>query len=539
MTLAGGLRPTLREQVGPFASRPGRTGWSGLLAVAVPTTMCAAHGMLYGRWLIDDAAITWAYARALAAGAGPALQPGGSVAEGWSNPTWLAVWVVVSWLGLPVLAAAKALAVACCAVMFAGMLAGARAILPARADLAAGLAGVLVACVPSFTAWAVSGLENPLYAAVVVWLAAVTARGPLSSPRVAAVAGALAAAAALTRPDGLVYLAVFPLLALAAERRRGLRSAVVAVAVAVVPVAAYVCCRWSRFGLLVPNTAVAKAQGAPTAAPLLELAPAGGVLLAAAAFTGALAAATNPAARRGLAAVAGTLLLAVGAYAALAQDWMGLYRFATPVWPLAALLLAAGVLAARARPRVLAAVAGMLAVAVSLPGWASAGATFRASPTVPVCLVAQIDGREPNRFADLLGLRDTTLLVPDVGGAALVARPRIVDLAGLADQDIARYWSTVDMTGLRDHVFTTIRPTMISAHGGWASASGLFTDPRLPASYEQISEGAGGAQLWIRRDVLAPGAIERLRADRTAVGGPAEAQVRAAPRASCPLDSDH
>jgi hypothetical protein len=61
-------------------------------------------------------------------------------------------------------------------------------------------------------------------------------------------------------------------------------------------------------------------------------------------------------------------------------------------------------------------------------------------------------------YANILGLHAGTLLVPDVGGSALVSTLRIVDLAGLADARIADYWATNDMTGLRDHVFNEIRP---------------------------------------------------------------------------------
>ena len=48
----------------------------GAVAVALPTAVAAAHASLYGRWEVDDAGITFAYARSVATGAGPVLQPG-------------------------------------------------------------------------------------------------------------------------------------------------------------------------------------------------------------------------------------------------------------------------------------------------------------------------------------------------------------------------------------------------------------------------------------------------------------------------------
>lgn len=69
-------------------------------AVAVPTAAFGAHATAYGRWIVDDAAITYAYARSIATGAGPVLQPGAEPVEGWSNPAWLGLLVLGRWAGL-------------------------------------------------------------------------------------------------------------------------------------------------------------------------------------------------------------------------------------------------------------------------------------------------------------------------------------------------------------------------------------------------------------------------------------------------------
>ena len=522
-------RPTAPDTEGPAPER-GPRRLTATAAVLVPTLLTAAHAAGYGRWTVDDAAITWAYARSIAAGAGPVLQPGAPAAEGWSNPTWLAVFVVVTWLGLPLVLSAKALALACCAGVFAGFSVAARALCP-RPALVAGVAGCVTAAVPSFVIWSFSGLENPLYALLVTWLAVVMVRGPVTSPRVAALAGALAAGAAMTRPDGAVYLAAFPAVALLVARRRGVAPAAVSLAVAAVPVGAYLVWRVHRFGLLVPNTAIAKGQGAPEGGMLLELGGYGGVLVASSAVLGAVALVVVPAARSGLVALLVPLMLALVAYAVLEPDWMGELRFATPVWPLAALLLVVAVAVLRSRA---AAVLGLVAVAASLLVWVPAARAFRASPTVPVCLVAQIDGRAMNGYLDATTDPAPTLLVPDVGGAALVGRARVVDLVGLTEPTVARDWRTGDMAGLRDHVFLRARPTLIAVHGPWATVAGILADPRLPAGYDRISAD-GGTEVWVRRDALRPGGLEQARRYRLEVAVPAEAEVRRAPRAGCPL----
>jgi hypothetical protein len=85
--------------------RPGR--WSGLArklpatgAVLVGTFLICAHAALYGHWLVDDAAITFDYARNVAEGYGPVLQPGATPVEGYSNTLWLVLLVLGRWLGL-------------------------------------------------------------------------------------------------------------------------------------------------------------------------------------------------------------------------------------------------------------------------------------------------------------------------------------------------------------------------------------------------------------------------------------------------------
>jgi hypothetical protein len=287
------------------------------------------------------------------------------------------------------------------------------------------------------------------------------------------------------------------------------------------------------FGLWFPNTAVAKAQGVPDPrVPLADLAAAAGGLLATVAVLAALAWWARPLVRDHLAGLAVTAALALAAYSVLERDWMGQLRFAAPLWPVAALL---GVLAVAALRSVLGAVvlAGAVAattVTASVPD----AAAFRADPQTPACLVAQIDAREITAYADIADLGVGTFLVPDVGATALLGRMRVVDLAGLTDPVMARYWSSRDMAALREHVYEQVRPTFVSAHGSWASDTGVLADPRLGRDYAQIS-GTAGAGVWVRRDVLPPGALERMRAYRAGVAQAAESEVRAAPRGYCTL----
>jgi hypothetical protein len=548
-------RDVERAAPDPAPRRVGR--WARLAAVGVPTALVGLHGSLYGRWIVDDAAITFAYARSVTTGAGPVLQPGAEAVEGYSNPAWLALLALGrvlglfdrgAWFGLPdYVAFPKGLALLLVAGMFACVLAIASA-LGRRPVVVTLAAGAVTAAVPSFVVWTVSGLENSLLALCALAIAAVLVRGAVAGSlldvRTAVACGLLAALAALTRPDGLVYAVAFPLAVLLVARRADAGAAVRAVAISTAafagPAGAYLAWRLATFGEWLPNTALAKSQGLPGTAELArpgEIVGYAGwlaVLLAAVAIGAAL---IRPwPGRPGLVVLLVPLALAAAAYGVLEGDWMGELRFATPVWPLgalAAVAAAAQVLPALAgRGRAVVAVSAAVAAAVTGAAFVDGVRAFRAAPTAPLCVVATNTGVAFNGYSDVLGGGDHVLLAPDIGGAAMTSSLRIVDLVGLADARVAAFWAAGDLAGLRDHVFGAVRPTFITINPDWARVTGLPGDPRM-ADYEEIGTSPAGVTDWVRRDALAPGDLDALRARAAAVARPADLAVRAAPRGSC------
>jgi hypothetical protein len=527
------------------------------VAVGVPTVAFGAHALLYGRWIVDDAAITFAYARSIATGAGPVLQPGAEPVEGFSNPAWLGLLVLGRWLGLfdrgawfgvpDYVAFPKLLAVLLVAGVFACCYAAASAV-TRRPVLVTVAAGLVTAAVPSFVIWTMSGLENALLALAAAGLAAVLVRavvtGRLLAPYTAVWCGLLAAFAALTRPDGLVYAAAFPLVALLllhpADVARAARAVALSLVVFAVPVGGYQAWRLAVFGEYLPNTAVAKSQSLPGLASVTRPAelvsyvgwPA--ALLAVAAVGAVLAQPGMQ--RRALVVLLVPLALAVAAFGVLEPDWMGELRFATPVWPLGA--LAAVVAAAMVAPRL--AVRGQAVAAVFAAGAAvvsglvavDAASAFRAAPVAPLCLVAQNTGRAINSYAQVVDVPDPVVTAPDIGGAALVSQLRVVDMVGLADRRIARFWAAGDMAGLRDHLLGEVRPTFVTLNPDWARPTGLLADPRLAADYVEITTSAAGVTDWVRRDALGPGDLDAIRA-RVAAAAVADVNARQSPRSSC------
>ncbi|MEU8893595.1 hypothetical protein [Streptomyces sp. NPDC048442] len=513
----------------PAAPRRLRLAEGG--AVVLGTVATAVQASRLGHWLIDDAAITFAYARSIDEGYGPVQQHGAGPVEGYSNPSWLLLLVLGRRLGLfdsgTTLAGVadlvwypKLLALLCVAGILVAVAATARAAFPARplaVPAVTLLAGAAAAGNFSFVIWLFSGLENPLYALAVSVLTAVlaraAARGTLLAGRTAAAAGLLALLAALTRPDGAAYVLAYPVVLLLCTWRtepgRSARSAAASLAAFAVPYGSFLLWRHETFGRWVPNTAVAKSQGAPALAELARtgqlLTYAGWLLVLVLAGCTGLALSRPGPARRAVAAVLVPLALALGVYGALTPDWMSMYRFATPVWSVGA--LAAGLvlvaawpaLPARGRPALV--TTAVVALVLSAAGRQDADARFEAHPTVPMCYVAQRYGETFNSYADQLGLDEATLALPDLGGTLLTTRLTALDVAGLTDRPLADAHATHDAARVRDHVLRKVRPEFIHVHSAWTRRTGLTGEALAAHGYVPLAlRGSHGD--WLRYDAV-------------------------------------
>lgn len=544
-------------EVPPAATRRTSRWWTAVPAVLVPTALFGLHALAYGRWLVDDAAITFAYARSVAIGAGPVLQPGLPPVEGYSNPAWLALLALGrllglfdhgTWFGVPdYVAYPKALALVLVAGVFACFHAVASAV-SRRPALVTLLAGSGCAAIPSFVIWCVSGLENSLLALAVAGIAAVLvradARGTLATPVPGVLCGLLAALAALTRPEGLIYAGAYPLAVLLLSRGwwpRGLIAVAASVAGFALPCGIYLAWRWATFGAWLPTTAVAKSQGLPSVSGFAKVGDlvdyAGWLAVLAGAVLVGAAAARASAGRRAVLLLLVPLALAVAAFGVLIPDWMIQYRFATPVWVLGTLLVALAAVEVvpvlRPRGRTVVAAVALAAAVLSGTQWLAAARSYRADPVAPMCLIAQNTGREINGYVQILGLATPTLFAPEIGGAALTGTALLSDGAGLAEPRIARYWAADDWAGVRDYVLAEVRPSFIRSHGEFRTQMGFDADPRFLADYVLIGATPNGGGNWVRRDLVPDEqAMSRLR-EWAVRADAADALLRASPRASC------
>lgn len=525
--------------------------WLILAATVLPLVIYVAQSLALRGWLMDDAGITFVYARNLAEGHGLVSQPGMPHVEGYSNPLWLLVMVPFFWLGLfePFLTS-KIISVLLVAASFYMMLK--TAALASGSRLWPGLlATCLLATNASFIIWTSSGLENPLYACLALLLTyrLLVAMGRTTwTKRDALTCAAISIGLALTRPEGILYMLAFPtaLLLFTSGSRKLIRDHLFILvrysAIVVAGLGTFLLFRWLYFGDLFPNTYYVKGG--------TDLRAVYGLLTMQDIYLSKLSELSTSVFGRHLwlllpigliAWVTVTImkmdnrrydfvlltatLLAWSAFMLLPSDWMGEFRFATPF--LALMYLSAAILFSRLLPAgssrpvrkmflgVLVLAAFACSVALQFPRFS----TWAKQPIVSFAGIAERFGYRYNRWADHLGLDDASLLVPDIGGTLYYSKLRIYDLAGLTDKTIARKRPNNDQFGsdieaFYAYVFDTLKPTFIHTHGSFTMRSQFDMDQRFSRDYVPIIEYEDEyASTHLKRKIMSGDYIRRDAAE--------------------------
>ncbi|MBL9076401.1 MAG: hypothetical protein JNL08_02790 [Planctomycetes bacterium] len=248
------------------SSDPGPRRGAAVLWLVAALLIATAIGAWQLRFLCDDAYITFRYVANAHDGLGlvwnaPPFRP----VEGYTGFLWaLLLWAVWSWFGVEPPAAANVLSlgfglatfgVAACAALRLRGRDGAQ--LPAVVGLTA--LGVM-ACNRTFLQWMTGGLETALFnLGFVAWVLHAFRAGAVPGTRWLSVWSTAAAVTALTRPDGLLLVAVTGATAFVLVLRRRLSPARAACGLApLLVIAAHVAWRRGFYGDWLPNTYYAK-----------------------------------------------------------------------------------------------------------------------------------------------------------------------------------------------------------------------------------------------------------------------------------------
>jgi hypothetical protein len=218
-------------------------------------------------WNVDDAAISFTYARNLADGEGLVAQPGGERVEGYSNPLWVLLLSLWEFVGIDGFVSSKIMGVLFAILTVPLVWAIARWSRPDRDGAVPLLAAFALAANAQFAIWNTSGLENSLFSLLLAggtWRTVVETRTrgfPWSA--------LLFLGVSLTRPEGILYAAAggFAAMVFALRDGRGLRPTLRWLAVFFLPFGIYHALRIQYFAWLFPNTYYAK-LGHALASPL-------------------------------------------------------------------------------------------------------------------------------------------------------------------------------------------------------------------------------------------------------------------------------
>lgn len=471
------------------------------------------------RWHVDDAGITYSYARSLGAGLGFRAHAEAALTEGFSNPLWTLLLAACSALGVAPHVASKLLQAAAGAATLLLVNRTVRHVGGERAESSAAALATAV-CAP-WAIWTAGGLETAsLSLCLVGYLWAV------STARSGLVAGAFAAGVALSRPEGPVLtvalLVAGRLLAPQGRQRGGWTAATVALGA----VLAWLAVRGLVFDAWLPTAAYTKINGS-----LPSRLVRGGLYSAVFAAEVGLpllvlgwSAAWSS---RRLSPLARATALVVAADFAIVWivggDWMRHGRLLAHLVPLIAMGSVPGLLVLVLRPselgrpllggwaRHLSWVFVAVWVAIQLLFWQDA----LRRPPLPMDVAAETVDLMADLGPALCDEITPRFAAPDTG-AALYRHPEavVIDLGGLTDaRDTHRGPDAWPQRLLET------RPQLVLVHGTWVPRTGLDDGALYSAGYRILCrrEGTPGPSedrfppsLYRRADCVGDPGPERL-----------------------------
>jgi hypothetical protein len=294
------------------------------------------HALSYD-YVVDDAYISFRYARNLTEGHGLVFNPGERV-EGYTNFLWVIIIALGMRLGADPVGLAKALCFISALLSMAAVYYYAGK-LYSRRGWGRVFPAALIAVSPPVAVWALGGLETTVFAFLVT-AAVLTHVAARERGTVPLVGSALVGLAALARPEGMVFAAIlFGDMLLKPRRKRHILIWLVPLAVIYTP---YFVWRYGYYGWLFPNTFYAKTGGGPD--QILRglaytrdflLRPGGMMCLP------AIVPALFERGRKTLLPLA-TCLIWACYVVAVGGDGLAMYRFAVPVLPVCYLLSSEG-----------------------------------------------------------------------------------------------------------------------------------------------------------------------------------------------------
>jgi hypothetical protein len=465
----------------------------------IPVSIYIFYSWLLRAWIVDDAGISFAYARNLANGDGLTSWPGEKPVEGFSNFLWTIIVALLHILKIfNPLTTPKILGFVFMATSFILIQ---QMLLKLTGQQIWGLiANIFIATNAPIVIWCNSGLENSLYIFLVLLLIyqiIFLERPGLQRSFFLAVICFLLS---ITRPDGCLYFFAFPAFMLISRERsrKKTKDLMLFAIIFLLFYAGFLSFRYLYFGDWVPSPYHVKYQHLWSQTNIwdkmnyLSFAIGGRwgkfLFLSILIFIPFLKP-KQQLLKKAWKTVIILWILATFNFFLLPADWMAELRFASIFIVLSYLLLILELYiftttyAERSDlKKIVSGCAVVLLMAYSSYHFYIRTNDFLKDPTIPFSLVKKTYPDQFNQVSQQLSLGNATLLVPDVGATLYYSDIRVYDAAGLCDRKIADKINE-SKEALRNYIFEELKPTLIHLHGRWEKMYDLKNDPRILRDY--------------------------------------------------------
>lgn len=519
-------------------------------SILIPLSLYSVLSLYLRTWIIDDAGISFVYSRSLANGHGLVPQPGAERVEGYSNFLWVLLYTPFFLFGdfNPIITPKVVSTILVC-ILFIYILK--ICILLKKLPIHALVISSLIAINTPFIIWTCSGLENPLYVLLIIGLVYLSIKYQLQQKHRAVVwAAVIAFLICITRPDGILFTIIFPIVILTNNQKLSIvvRPLLTYAGLTLFLLSILLAFRWLYFNDLVPNTYYAKEASTVVIIQNLLLEPNTLITKFNSIFLSmggidfiyiiygivALGIIQWTILRKKIKLnyiLFSAWLVSLLNYILMPYDWMGNFRFATPFIVISHLyffLMAQGILATISKYKKLAMtiliiLLGVYAI-ISFKDHHHRLIKYSKYPAAPFLLVKKLFADGFNDYASELEITNGSILLPDVGATYYYSNLRVYDSAGLCNKTIAKGKYLHDRKLIQNYIFLEIKPTFIHLQDGWAEMIRPDEYPHFREEYitiyESLSEDYSRkheAQIYsgdyVRKDAINPNnelALEKI-----------------------------
>ena len=516
-----------------------------ILAVLIPFIVFVIHASLFKNWIIDDAGISFAYAKNLINGFGLVPQPGTEPVEGFSNPLWVFLMTPFFFFKLfhPIITPK----ITSLILIFGSYLTiyNTTKYFSKSASLNTFVILTLLATNTSFVIWTTSGLENPLYIFLLtlffLQLIKTFSRKQSTDPTKLSMLCFLLTA---TRPDGILFLAIYPIvltwnhLHATSEAKTIWKPLTLFFASFLFMSILALASRYIYFHDFMPNTYYMK--GGPgiqevinlvlfqhsnidyfaKASDLLNsiLGQSGNLLFFIVIIFSFFTLGRNKQSTNALICFCLTCC-SLSIYLLLPKDWMGEYRFASPfiLFFYINIVILGAQFAENSKikpvPKCLLIITiGLILCVPSVKQFYKRSIEFSHHPITPFNHIA-IRELKYKLLAEYLDINNPSILIPESGAFCYYPYLTLIDLGGLVDKTIAKTLGAKsnpkDYKTFHNYILNDRKPTFVHMWKGWNQLAKLRGNARFEKEYIALQDKKvrlGGINdynsIYVRRDAI-------------------------------------